>query len=161
MVQLGGSGVVSFGGEGPHPQTTPSGSNPVGNVGSVYGKVIGLKGVIWSTGAGQIHQEAWVDTGGGFRKIGQNNRSTCGYQKTEVNPVSSQDVEFRFDCASVSYMCTSVTEIRPSGVAGAGYASYLARYGRATRRKTRASITVMGVLAPPGYPEEDSVEEDG
>jgi hypothetical protein len=108
---IGVSGNVNFGGEGPHPKTSSSmkAGTPQGTVG---GKKIGFKHIIWKTGA-TIHQEAWVNLTGKWTKAGVYDRSTCGFNKTSTAPTSNAEVEIRSDCANVVYHSSEVVPITP------------------------------------------------
>jgi hypothetical protein len=112
---IGVSGNVNFGGEGPHPKTSSSmkAGTPQGTVG---GKKIGFKHIIWKAGA-TIHQEAWVNTTGKWVKAGVYDRSTCGFNKTSTAPTSNAEVEIRSDCANVVYHSSEVVPITPPSTA--------------------------------------------
>lgn len=120
MTSLTCNGQCCFGGEGPHPATTTC-QTIAGNVGSVAGKLIGLKGVIWALPTGGAHQEIWVDlaANGSWKKIGQRNVTACGKTKTTTKPVANQQIEFRTDCKGVDIRCATVAEIRPPATGGA------------------------------------------
>jgi len=111
LAGLGVSGNVHFGGEGPHPKTNSS-MKSGGNVGTVGGKKVGFKHIIWKAGS-NIHQEAWVNTTGKWTKTGEFDRSTCGNIKTSTAPAKGAEVEFRSDCANVVYHSTEVVAITP------------------------------------------------
>jgi hypothetical protein len=114
---LGSSGNVNFGGEGPHPKTQST-MKAAGNVGAVAGKKVGFKHIIWKAGSG-IHQEAWVNNTGTWKKVGFFDRPTCGFQKTSTAPAANAEVEFRSDCANVVFHSTEVAVIRPGAAAPA------------------------------------------
>lgn len=108
------SGKVCFGGEGPHPSTTTCQQN-LGNVGSLKGKTIGMKYIIWPGSSGGAHQELYLDTGNGqWRKMGQRD-GPCGKDKKSTTVSKNQQVEFRIDCKNVTVQCASVNEIVPGG----------------------------------------------
>src|SRR3982750_1066543 len=121
------SGKVCFGGEGPHPSTTTCQQN-LGNVGSLRGKTIGMKYIIWP-GSGGAHQELYLDTGNGqWRKMGQRD-GPCGKDKKSTTVSKNQQVEFRIDCKNVTIQCASVNEIVP-GVATTTATSNFAMFNR-------------------------------
>lgn len=111
-------GQVGFGEEGIHPHTNTF-AHAVTNVGSLGGKRVGFKAVIWKSGT-TIHQENWLDTGGSWRKVNEYNRTDCGKDKKSTGPVANAEVEFRIDCSSAVFACTSVVPISPG--ARAAYA---------------------------------------
>jgi hypothetical protein len=111
LAGLGVSGNVNFGGEGPHPKTNSS-MKRAGNVGTVGGKKVGFKHIIWKAGS-NIHQEAWVNTTGSWSKIGEFDRATCGNVKTSTSPAKNAEVEFRADCGNVVFHSTEVVAITP------------------------------------------------
>jgi len=113
---MGVSGDVKFGGEGPHPKTN-SNMKAAGNVGALGGKKVGFKHIIWKSGT-SIHQEAWVNTTGQWKKVGEFDRATCGNVKTSTAPAGNAEVEFRSDCANVVYHSTEVVPITPGKSSG-------------------------------------------
>jgi hypothetical protein len=124
-VPSGGNLQLGFGGEGPHPSTTTL-QKVAKSIPFTAGKKYGIKGVIWSTGAGKIHQETWYDDGSGkWQLAGAYDRATCGQNKTSTTPAANSEVEFRIDCANVTYSGTDVVEITPP--AGGGATAGLAR----------------------------------
>lgn len=112
IVNIAGNGDVCVGGEGPHPKTDKC-RQKVGNVGSVAGKRVGLCHVIRSGPVGEV----WIDTGGGFKKIGGYS-GPCGSQKKSSTPSSGQQVQFRCDCSGVKVESGTVYEISASGGGG-------------------------------------------
>ncbi len=114
------SGKVCFGGEGPHPSTTTC-QQTAGNVGSLTGKIIGMKYIIWP-GTGGAHQELYLDTGGGQWKLMGTRDSSCGKDKKSTTVSANQQVEFRIDCKNVTIKCSSVNEITPTKALKANFA---------------------------------------
>lgn len=137
IVNIAGNGDVCTGGEGPHPKTTKC-KTKVGNVGPVAGKRIGLAHAIWQAGGG-AHSEVWIDTGGGFKKIGQYN-GACGNSKTSTSPSSGQQVQFRCDCSGVKIESANVYEIAAGG-GGGGSAPAATKSAPATKPASGASVT--------------------
>jgi hypothetical protein len=129
------------------------------------GQVYGIKGIIWALPGGGAHQETWYDANqsGRWIKAGQRDVQAVGKDQTSrsINPSNTQ-IEFRVDCANITYMHTDVAEIRPGGTpasAGAGYIAY-AGFNGSRRFKHRASmITDHGVSAPPGFAHHDNIED--
>jgi hypothetical protein len=117
LLVIDDKGNLSFGGEGPHPHTSTS-QKKIASLGSLTGKSLGLKGIIWPLATGGAHLEAWVDLGAGWKKMGTWDRATVGFSKTETKPAANQEVEFRIDCVGVTVKCAQVNEIKP-GVSGA------------------------------------------
>lgn len=109
------SGKVCFGGEGPHPSTTTCQQN-LGNVGSLKGKTIGMKFVIWP-GSGGAHQELYLDIGNGQWKLMGTRDGPCGKDKKSTTPAPNHQVEYRIDCKNVTIQCSSVVEIVPGSKA--------------------------------------------
>lgn len=119
-VPSGGNLQLGFGGEGPHPSTTTL-QKVAKSIPFTAGKKYGIKGVIWSTAPGKIHQETWYDDGSGkWQLAGTYDRPSCGQSKTSATPAANSQVEFRIDCANVTYSGTDVVEIAPP--AGAAFA---------------------------------------
>ena len=116
IVNIAGNGDVCIGGEGPHPKTDKC-RQKVGNVGSVAGKRVGLCHVIRAGPVGEV----WIDTGGGFKKVGGYN-APCGSQKKSSTPSSGQQVQFRCDCSGVKVESATVYEIGAGGGGGGGSA---------------------------------------
>ena len=117
IVNIAGNGDVCIGGEGPHPKTDKC-RQKVGNVGSVAGKRVGLCHVIRAGPVGEV----WIDTGGGFKKVGGYN-APCGSQKKSSTPSSGQQVQFRCDCSGVKVESATVYEIAAGGGGGGGSAA--------------------------------------
>jgi hypothetical protein len=109
------NGKCGFGGEGPHPSTTTF-QTVTGQAGNLVGKKVGVKAVIWKSGA-SIHQEIWVDSGGGWVNRGKRNVTSCGKEKTTTGPSPGSTLEIRCDCSNVVYHCSEVVAIRPGGPA--------------------------------------------
>jgi len=120
IVNINGAGDVCTGGEGPHPKTTKC-KKKVGNVGSIAGKRVGLLHAIWKAGSG-AHSEVWIDTGGGFKKIGTYDGS-CGNAQTSTSPSSGQQVQFRCDCTGVKVESANAYEIAAGSGGGGGAAA--------------------------------------
>lgn len=113
------SGKVCFGGEGPHPSTTTC-QKTLGNVGSLRGKTVGMKYIIWP-GSGGAHQELYLDAGNGQWKFMGSREGSCGKDKTSTTVSKNQQVEFRIDCKNVTIKCASVNEIVPSSKSNFAY----------------------------------------
>lgn len=111
------NGDISFGGEGPHPETVKDDKQGVikANVGDVTGKKVGIKGVVWDKGGGTFHQEFWVDvtgTGESWEKVAERDMTEWGHEeKTSTPAASDQQVEFRCDCSEAKWEATEVIEI--------------------------------------------------
>jgi hypothetical protein len=117
-VPAGGQLQLGFGGEGPHPSTTTL-QKVAKSIPFTAGKKYGIKGVIWSTAPGKIHQETWYDDGSGkWQLAGVYDRATCGKDKTSATPAANSQVEFRIDCANVTYSGTDLVEITPPAGGG-------------------------------------------
>lgn len=118
------NGDCCFGGEGPHPSTTKC-QKKLGNVGNLSGKKVAIKSVIWKTGSGG-HQELYVDVSGSgkkWRKMGERDFSKWGESQTTNKISSSQQVEFRVDCAKAKWLSNDVAEIKP-GTSGSTSGMY-------------------------------------
>jgi hypothetical protein len=143
-----GSGGITTGGEGPHPDTTKDSKEGVivDSVGSVDGKKVGLKGVTWDNGNGTRHFEGWVDvTGSGtsWQKVAEQDLAEWGNNEKTGTIASDQQVEFRCDCDGVSWEAADVIEIQPGVLASGG-----------------GTTTPPPATTPPAE-EEDDEEEDG
>ena len=136
MTTLNCNGNTCFGGEGYHPSTTTC-QQKATNAGNVAGKLVGFKGVIWALPQGGAHQEIWVDTGAGFKKMGQRNVAACGKEHTTTKPVANQQVEFRTDCTGVNVRCAWVAEIKPPNTA-------LGSFVRKANLATRSDLSDCG-----------------
>lgn len=114
-------GSCAWGGEGPHGGTTNKNQGSLGSVGSLAGKKVGIKSVIWKTATG-AHQELFVDPSGAgtsWKKMGARNMTQWGDKQKTSTPSSSQQVEFRVDCTQAKWLSTSVAEIKPPAGAAA------------------------------------------
>lgn len=119
-VPNGGQLQLGFGGEGPHPSTTTL-QKVATSIPFQAGKQYGIKGVIWKTTTG-VHQETYYDDGSGWKLAGTYDRPTCGQNKTSPTIAANAEVEFRIDCANVTYSKTDVAAINPPGAAQAVFA---------------------------------------
>lgn len=107
MIAFDFSGRVRLRYEQPHPDTHNCAT--IGSVGgSLVGRSIGYRAVITPLPGGGAHLEAWADTGGGFRKIGEGN-NPCG-KRFGVN--RGAQVQIRIDNAWDSTMqCGGIRQI--------------------------------------------------
>jgi hypothetical protein len=143
IVNINGAGDVCVGGEGPHPKTAKC-RQKVGNVGSVAGKRVGLLHAI-SKGSGGAHSEVWIDTGGGFKKVGQYD-GPCGNVQKSTTPSSGQQVQFRCDCSGVKVESANAYEVTPSG--GGGGSSGPSATPAASKSPAATTPTKGGGKAP-------------
>ena len=94
MVDVGfAKGDFSLGHEKPHPKTT-QGEVKGQAIGSIEGKRVGIKGVIYQGPSGN-HIEGWADTGAGWKKMVQGD-NVGG--KFSVDP--AQQIQLRIDAAA-------------------------------------------------------------
>jgi hypothetical protein len=102
-----------FGYEEPHPHTFMdiNGSS----IGSIVGKKIGYKTVIWALPGGGAHVQAWADKGDGLWVLLQEMDNPDG---KEYSPDPDQKIQIRIDaCPEIQYWDTpTVKEISPGGV---------------------------------------------
>ncbi len=112
------TGKVGFNQEGPHPSTSkPKPETVLGNVGSLVGKRVGIKSIIWKKGAG-YHHEIWVDpsgAGNSWKKYGERDNTSWGAHansRISQRPVDQQ-IEFRNNCAGAKWLFTEIAEIYP------------------------------------------------
>lgn len=118
------NGTCAWGGEGPHGGTTNKNQGSVGSVGSLAGKKVGIKSVIWKTASG-AHQELFIDVSGAgtsWKKMGTRDITQWGDKQKTNKVASNQQVEFRVDCTQAKWLSTSVVEIQPPGTAKAAVA---------------------------------------
>ena len=102
--------------EEPHP-TTPKPNTFGTRIGSIVGKEIGMKVVIWKKGSG-AHMEGWADYGDRIWKKGI---STDNIDGKLYSPDDDQKIQIRIDAAHiVKYKCFSVQEIKPGIYKGTG-----------------------------------------
>jgi len=155
------AGNVGFNQEGPHPDTTkPKPEKTLGNVGSLVGKKVGIKSVIWKGGSGW-HQEVWVDasgSGSNWKKFGAKDFSSWGATKTTSTKAPNQQVEFRNDCSGAKWLSLDVSEIVPGGAA-AGYARAIKV--KAMRASIKRAYTTFNTLSDSEHDESPICPGDG
>ena len=147
VVNENGSGGITTGGEGPHPDTDKKSKDGVvlDSIGDIKGKKIGIKGITWDNGNGTRHFEGWVDrtgTGTSWELGASQDLSEWGKSKKTGTIPSNQQVEFRCDCEGVSWVASDVVEIVPgqkssSSVGGPPAANFVR-----TRTSVAAPVTV-------------------
>jgi hypothetical protein len=154
---------LGFGGEGPHP-TTQTLQTTVKTIPFQAGKLYGFKSVIWPQAGGGAHQELYYNDGSGFKLAGTRNTPTCGATKTETAMNPAQQIEFRIDCANVTFSQTDVTEIVPGSAPALGAVAYAypaaiwsadVGFIRPARSRPTRWATRAGTLAPAGFPHTD------
>jgi hypothetical protein len=106
-------GKTGLGYEHPHPKTTKLYNG--GSVGSVKGKKVGVKAVIWRIPSGH-HVEGYVDIGTGWKKMVAGDNPGGKFTKDP-----NQQVQFRID-DKATFHCAIVQEIRPPTTATAAFA---------------------------------------
>jgi hypothetical protein len=118
MFNVDGTGKTGAGHEGPHPSTSNF-STPGKNVGSIKGKKVGIKGVIWPISGG-AHLEGYMDVTatGKWQKV-VTYEGQCGKDKKSSRPVGSQQIQFRVDSIEPKMECAVINEIKPPGAAAA------------------------------------------
>lgn len=122
-----GSGGITTGGEGPHPDTDKDCKNGVllDTIGDVQGKKIGIKAITWANQDGTRHFEGWVDPSGSgtsWQIAAQVDSAEWGMatgcggdaNKSSSTIPSDQQVEFRCDCDDAQWEKTTVQEIVPN-----------------------------------------------
>ena len=121
MFNLRGTGETGAGHEGPHPSTSNF-STKGKNVGSIKGKLVGIKAVIWPIGSG-AHLEGYMDVNatGKWEKV-VTYEGACGKSKTSKTPVASQQIQFRVDSIEPTMKCAVINEIKPPVAAAYVYA---------------------------------------
>ena len=95
----------------------PKSERILGNVGSLVGKKVGIKSVIWKlkTGSGW-HHEVWVDptgSGSNWKRYGVKEFPSWGVDQSTSTIAPNQQVEFRNDCSGAKWLSTEVREIIP------------------------------------------------
>jgi len=135
-------GDFSLGHEKPHPKTT-MGEVKGQSIGSIVGKTVGLKGVIYQGPKGN-HIEGWADVGGTWKKMVEGD-NVGG--KFAVDP--NQNIQLRIDAApQVKVQCAQATEITPpSGGASAAPASKAAPATPAKAAKSGAAYSYRVTVA--------------
>ena len=170
-VPSGANLQLGFGGEGPHPNTTTL-QTVTKTIPFQAGKQYGFKSIIWPIPGGGAHQELYYDDGTGFKLAGTRNTPTCGKTKTSTAISANAQVEFRIDCANVTYSKTDVSEIVPSvkgAIAAFGtwgefgwlphphdkHHPYKTKFGRPIKYSPKRWATRHGHIPGPEFPHTD------
>jgi hypothetical protein len=92
-----------------------------GNAGNLVGKKVGVKAVIWKNGP-SIHQEVWIDSGGGWQNRGKRDVPSCGKLQKSTGPSANGTLEIRCDCSNVVFHCSDLVAIKAGTPATAALA---------------------------------------